>query len=235
MADVLYLIPLLPLLGAIVCGVFHALGGGWKDRAGYVASAAVAGSFVVALLAFFAIPSGHGEGHEGAASLVYVGWTWLDIGVLQVPFKLVIDPLSGFMALVVTGVGLLIHIYSIGYIAHDECRAKFFAFLNLFIVSMSILILGASMPLLFVGWEGVGVMSYLLIGFWYDKENGWPGQGGPKGLHHQPHRRPRLPAGHVLPAPALRHARLRRDAAGRGDGSRPGDLGLHPALLWRDG
>jgi NADH:ubiquinone oxidoreductase subunit 5 (subunit L)/multisubunit Na+/H+ antiporter MnhA subunit len=99
MADVLYLIPLLPLLGAIVCGVFHALGGGWKDRAGYVASAAVAGSFVVALLAFFAIPSGHGEGHEGAASLVYVGWTWLDIGVLQVPFKLVIDPL------VVTGVG----------------------------------------------------------------------------------------------------------------------------------
>jgi NADH-quinone oxidoreductase subunit L len=180
MADVLYLIPLLPLLGAIVCGVFHALGGGWKDRAGYVASAAVAGSFVVALLAFFAIPSGHGEGHEGAASLVYVGWTWLDIGVLQVPFKLVIDPLSGFMALVVTGVGLLIHIYSIGYIAHDECRAKFFAFLNLFIVSMSILILGASMPLLFVGWEGVGVMSYLLIGFWYDKENGWPAKAGQK-------------------------------------------------------
>jgi NADH-quinone oxidoreductase subunit L len=178
MADVLYLIPLLPLLGAIVCGVFHALGGGWKDRAGYVASAAVAGSFVVALLAFFAIPSGHGEGHEGAASLVYVGWTWLDIGVLQVPFKLVIDPLSGFMALVVTGVGLLIHIYSIGYIAHDECRAKFFAFLNLFIVSMSILILGASMPLLFVGWEGVGVMSYLLIGFWY--ENGWPAEAGQK-------------------------------------------------------
>ncbi|PIE23163.1 MAG: NADH-quinone oxidoreductase subunit L [Planctomycetota bacterium] len=185
MADVLFLIPLLPLLGALLCGVFHALGGAWKDRAGYVASVAVAGSFVVALLGFFELlGSGQAE-HAASHALVYEGWTWLDIGKVQVPFKLVLDQLSSFLALLACGVGLLIHIYSISYMARDEGRAKFFAYLSLFLVAMSTLILGASLPLLFVGWQGVGLMSYLLIGFWYDKENGWPAKAGQKAFVSQ--------------------------------------------------
>ncbi len=174
MSDYLFLIPSLPLLGALLCGILHARGGKARDLAGPVANLAVLGSFLVAVLAFLEI-----RGHE-AEALVYEGFTWIHTGTLLLPFKLHLDALSGFMALIVTGVGLLIHFYSIGYMAHDEGRAKYFAYLNLFVFAMSLLILGANLPLLFVGWEGVGAMSYLLIGFWYDKEGGWPAVAGQK-------------------------------------------------------
>ena len=178
MSEYLFLIPILPLVGAIISGVLHGMGGRNRNLAGPIATLAVFGSFVVAVLAFLEI---QGQGHgETVHALHGEYFTWISIGSLQIPFALTVDQLSGFMALIVTGVGLLIHIYSIGYMSHDEGKARFFAYLNLFIFAMSLLILGSSFVLLFVGWEGVGAMSYLLIGFWYDKDDGWPAVAGQK-------------------------------------------------------
>ncbi len=95
-------------------------------------------------------------------------WNWISIGDLIVPLAFKVDRLSLIMTLVVTGVGSLIHVYSIGYMAHDASFARYFALLNLFLFAMLVLVLGANLPLLFVGWEGVGLCSYLLIGFWFE-------------------------------------------------------------------
>jgi len=162
---------LLPLVGAVICGLLHARGGDARKLAGPIASSAVLLALACSVALFLRL---------GESAIVYDGFTWISAGNLHVPFKLRLDQLSGFMALIVTGVGLLIHVYSIGYMAHDEGKAKYFAYLNLFIFAMSLLVLGANLPLLFVGWEGVGAMSYLLIGFWYDKDEGWPAKAGQK-------------------------------------------------------
>ncbi len=100
-----------------------------------------------------------------------VAVNWISVGSFEVPFALLVDPLSLLMTLVVTGVGSLIHIYSLGYMAHDEGRVRYFSYLNLFTFFMLLLVLGGSLPLLFVGWEGVGLCSYLLIGFWFKKRS----------------------------------------------------------------
>src|SRR4029450_5021644 len=97
--------------------------------------------------------------------------SWISAGGFDVPFSLLLDALSSVMILVVTGVGSLIHIYSLGYMAHDEGRVRYFSYLNLFPFFMLLLVLGGSLPLMFVGWEGVGLCSYLLIGFWYKKKS----------------------------------------------------------------
>jgi NADH-quinone oxidoreductase subunit L len=97
--------------------------------------------------------------------------SWISVGSFDVPFALLVDPLSLLMTLVVTGVGSLIHVYSLGYMAHDAERVRYFSYLNLFTFFMLLLVLGGSLPLLFVGWEGVGLCSYLLIGFWYRKQS----------------------------------------------------------------
>src|SRR5262249_23238809 len=99
--------------------------------------------------------------------LIDVLWPWITSGSLQVNFALRLDALSATMILVVTGVGFLIHVYSAGYMAHDEDVARYFAYLNLFTTAMLLLVLGANLLVLFLGWEGVGLCSYLLIGFWY--------------------------------------------------------------------
>ena len=91
-------------------------------------------------------------------------------GSLRVPFGLVLDSLSSVMALVVTGIGSLIHLYSVGYMWEEEGYARYFCYLNLFVFFMLTLVLGSSLPLLFVGWEGVGLCSYLLIGYYFDTE-----------------------------------------------------------------
>jgi NADH-quinone oxidoreductase subunit L len=96
---------------------------------------------------------------------------WISVAGLRIPFTLLVDRLSVLMTLVVTGVGSLIHIYSLGYMSHDPERVRFFSYLNLFTFFMLLLVLGGSLPLLFVGWEGVGLCSYLLIGFWYNKKS----------------------------------------------------------------
>ncbi|MCK5410769.1 MAG: NADH-quinone oxidoreductase subunit L, partial [Gemmatimonadetes bacterium] len=95
-------------------------------------------------------------------------WTWFSSGDLHVGVTLLFDQLSLLMTLVVTGVGGLIHLYSVGYMREDRGYSRYFSFLNLFIFFMLVLVLAANYPLMFVGWEGVGLCSYLLIGFWYE-------------------------------------------------------------------
>jgi NADH-quinone oxidoreductase subunit L len=157
----LFMIPLLPLLGAAYLLLF----GRKHSRAtvGVVASLMVFASLVVSFDAFFfGLPRLVHEG--GIAEQVY---SWFGAGSVQVDLALRMDPLSGLLCLVVTFIGTLIHIYSVGYMAHDEDYARFFAYLNLFCGAMLILVLGDSLPVMFIGWEGVGLASYLLIGFWY--------------------------------------------------------------------
>lgn len=150
-------IPLLPLIG-VLFNIF--LGQTLGRRAvNIVSPGVVLLSFLVSLHAFWSLPEG--------GALVDNVWLWLSSGTLHVDFALYVDQLSAVMILVVTGVGFLIHVYSIGYMAHDEDVARYFAYLNLFTTSMLLLVLGENLLLLFVGWEGVGLCSYLLIGFWY--------------------------------------------------------------------
>ena len=152
-------------------------------------------------------------------------YTWIASGDLQVPFALRLDHLSALMILVVTGIGSLIHIYSTGYM-HEETDseyARYFSYLNLFASFMLVLVLGANFPVMFVGWEGVGLCSYLLIGFWFTEAVG--GRRRQEGVHRQPHRRLRLHARDAADLRDVRHARLpggrpRRPPRGRpsGDG-----------------
>ena len=157
------LILLFPLLGVLVNAV---LGKRLSLRAsGGLASLMVFLSFAVAVQGFLALRGATGE----ASRQVFTLWEWIASGDLRVDFSLLLDPLSSLMILVVTGVGLLIHIYSIGYMAHDRDYPRFFAYLNLFTLAMLLLVLGDNFLVLFVGWEGVGLCSYLLIGFWYER------------------------------------------------------------------
>ncbi|HEX7041457.1 MAG TPA: NADH-quinone oxidoreductase subunit L [Trueperaceae bacterium] len=158
--QVVALAPLAALVGALVNGLF---GRGMREpTSGVVASAAVAAGFVLSLVAFLAYPA-------GAEGFRYVFAEFLRAGDLTVDLGFLIDQLSLTMCLVITGVGLLIHVYSIGYMRGDPGHARFFAQLNLFVAAMLVLVLADSFPLMFVGWEGVGVCSFLLIGFWYEQ------------------------------------------------------------------
>src|SRR5215831_10943641 len=98
-------------------------------------------------------------------------FTWIQAGRFQAQVGFMLDHLSGLMILIVTGVGLLIHIYSTGYMAHEDGYYRFFSYLNLFVFFMLTLVLGANLIVMFVGWEGVGLCSYLLIGFWFLKQS----------------------------------------------------------------
>ena len=157
----LLLIPLLPLLGAaylVLFGRRHS-----RQVVQTLASMTVFASCVISLDAFcFGLPQVVHAG--GIEQLVY---TWFSAGGVDVDLALRMDSLSGLMCLVVTFIGTLIHVYSAGYMAHDEDYARFFAYLNLFCGAMLTLVLGNNLPVVFIGWEGVGLASYLLIGFWY--------------------------------------------------------------------
>jgi len=155
MNHLLWLIPVLPLAGFLVNGLLKLP----KTAAAAVGCAGPIASFVLSLMAFNEVH------HDGRVSQTV--FSWISTGALNVPFGLTVDPLSAVMILVVTGVGSLIHLYSISYMHEDEGFSRFFAYLNLFMFSMLVLVLGDSILLMFVGWEGVGVCSYLLIGFWY--------------------------------------------------------------------
>lgn len=166
-------IVLLPLAGAIING----LAGRFADR-GLVATVAVGsvlGSFAIAVLAFIRL---YTMKHDGTGEVLSVDlWEWFTVslpgfagGFREVPVQIrfVFDSLSGLMTLVVTGIGSLIHIYSLGYMSEEKSYARFLSYLNGFTASMLVLVLASSFPVLFVGWEGVGLCSYLLIGFWYE-------------------------------------------------------------------
>lgn len=151
-----------PLIGAAILLIGGRRTNTWGHLLGCVMSLA---SFVLGLIAFFQML---GYGASDRSRVVHV-FDWVATGSFKVDFGILLDPLSLSFVLLITGVGSLIHIYSIGYMSHDENRRKFFAYLNLFIASMLLLVLGDNFVALYIGWEGVGLASYLLIGFWQHK------------------------------------------------------------------
>ena len=155
--ELLRWIPLIPLCAGLF-NVFFGRRLGGKTAAG-IATAAVGVSFGLALYVFWRLP---------ATGIFRDLWyTWIESGSFQVNIAFQVDALSAVMLLIVTGIGFLIHIYSLSYMAHDDGMARFFIYLNLFIFFMLLLVMADNLLLLFVGWEGVGLCSYLLIGFWY--------------------------------------------------------------------
>ncbi len=160
MKGVLLVTLLAPLVGAILNGIF---GTGFKQKAHIPAVLAVGLSFLGSLVLFQ-------WSLQHPLGLEWTLYTWVPVDRLQVPFGLLLDRLAAVMLLVVTSVSLLVHIYSIGYMAEDPGYRRYFAYLNLFVFSMLLLVLANNYLLLFVGWEAVGLCSYLLIGFWYEKK-----------------------------------------------------------------
>ncbi len=155
-----YLIPLLPLIGFLINGLAYPKLS--KQIAGLIGTIPPLVGFGLSLQLFL--------NFDGKTQIYHLA-DWIKIGDLTIPFAFQIDPLSIMMLLIITGVGTLIHVYSIGYMSHDKGFGKFFAFLNLFVFFMLILVLGSNFTVLFIGWEGVGLCSYLLIGFWNQKNS----------------------------------------------------------------
>lgn len=164
MVKYFYLITVLPLIGFLINGLFGAKIKNEKVS-GILGSLMVFGSFVITILAYLHITALPNEGRTITVPL----FEWISAGTLNISAAYLIDPLSLTMCLIITGVGFLIHVYSIGYMHGDKGYARFFAFLNLFIFAMLNLVLGDNLLLMFLGWEGVGLCSYLLIGFFYTK------------------------------------------------------------------
>jgi NADH-quinone oxidoreductase subunit L len=156
-----WLILLFPLAGTLVNGLgYRALPG---KAVGWIGTAAIAGAFVAAVLTFIALQD-RGEEHR---QVVYVAWDYANTVGVDGKLSILIDPLSVFMALVVTGVSTLIHLYSVAYLWSDRGYARFFAYLNYFVFSMLLLVLAANFLILIIGWAFVGAASYMLISFWY--------------------------------------------------------------------
>jgi len=166
MSEWLYLIPLLPLAGFVINGLL--LGRLPRPVVSLVACGSVGLSFILSLLSFFelkALP-------ESARVMEQVLFAWIPSGSqFNANFGFLLDPLSAVMILVVSGVSFLIHVYSIGYMSHDKSLPRFFTYMNLFTFAMLTLVLADNFLLMFVGWEGVGLCSYLLIGFWHERKS----------------------------------------------------------------
>jgi NADH-quinone oxidoreductase subunit L len=175
--DLIWLIPVLPGIGAAINGLVG-IRSFSRQTAGMVACATMAGALALSLNAFWQLLGLPAEARDHVVNLGY--WippiplaTAHGIGAFEIPWAFRLDPLSGMMILVVTGIGFLIHVYSTAYM-HDEPRggyARFFCYLNLFCFFMLMLVLGSTFLTMFVGWEGVGLCSYLLIGYWYEKKS----------------------------------------------------------------
>ena len=163
-------IPLFPLIGFLINGCWYAFGqapaGCKKSGAtlpGIIASLAIFASFLVSVALFLQLKGMPAEGRE----IEQVIYSFIHVGNFNIDMAFRLDSLSTLFTMVVCGVGTLIHVYSIGYMSHDATPGKFFAYLNLFCFAMLMLVVGASLPVMFMGWEGVGLCSYLLIGYWY--------------------------------------------------------------------
>ncbi len=160
MLKLIWLVPVLPLVGVAVNGVF----GRWiRGRAHILGVGSTGLSFLIALVIFLRV--------LGGQRLDWDVYSWIPVGDFHATVGFQVDPLSAVMMLVVTFVGFLIHVYSVGYMHGDPGYARFFTYLNLFMTSMLILVLANNYLLMFLGWEGVGLCSYLLIGFWYQKKS----------------------------------------------------------------
>ena len=161
------LVLLFPLAGSALCGLLGpVLGRRFVNLAGTLS---IGAAFAVTLVIFVQV-LGAASGHQSTTATL---WNWLNLGPgnLNVSVDVTIDQLSVLMLLVITGVGLLIHVYSVGYMEHDPGAARFFSYMNLFIFSMALLVLAANMIILIIGWAAVALSSYLLIGFWYERES----------------------------------------------------------------
>jgi NADH-quinone oxidoreductase subunit L len=158
MEQIIFLIPLLPLIGFLINGLLGKKIP--KTIVGIIATTMVFVPFVLSLLLFANLS------HERTVFLQHL-FSWIKFGSTEINFSFQVDALSAMMMLIITGIGTLIHLYSMSYMKDDEGFYKFFAYLNLFIFSMLLLVMGSNFIVLFFGWEGVGLCSYLLIGFWY--------------------------------------------------------------------
>lgn len=165
MLSLAWLVPVFPLIGSIINGFFGLRIG--KDAVGKVACGSVALSFLTTLIilaGLFMLPAEHRIYEQTV-------FTWFAAGNFHVDFGFQIDPLSMVMMMVVTGVGLIIHIYSIGYMHEEYSYYRFFAYMNLFMCAMLLLVMGNNFLLMFIGWEGVGLCSYFLIGYYFEKKS----------------------------------------------------------------
>jgi len=165
MTEIFWLIPFIPALSTFILAVF-----GQKLPKKYVsfqACFAVFVSFVISAVSFFGLLQISHESYPLIKNL----FPWINSGSFNINFSLQLDPLSAVMAMVVSGVGFIIHVYSVGYMAKDEGYTRYFTYLNLFTFAMLMLVMASNLVLMFVGWEGVGLCSYLLIGFWFEKHS----------------------------------------------------------------
>jgi NADH-quinone oxidoreductase subunit L len=175
----LWLIPLLPFAGFLINGILGRRLPKWFITA--IALLTPLASFGVVLNAAATIYihiappcSPYGPPNWGYISLPYIGTCplpWINAGLLHIDFSFVLDQLSLVMLLVVTGIGFLIHVYSVGYMGDDKGYARYFSYLNLFLFFMTVLVLAGNALVMFIGWEGVGLASYLLIGFYFQKKS----------------------------------------------------------------
>ena len=163
MNTIVALIPVFPLLGFLISGVGYRHVP--KKVTTFLAPGMILISFIFSFIVFLTFATSHFR--YLATSLPHHLFSWIRIGPLDIPFSFLIDPLSCLMLLIVTGVGFVIHVYSVGYMKDDPGFNRFFSYMNLFVFSMLLLVMGANYPIMFIGWEGVGLCSYLLIGFWF--------------------------------------------------------------------
>src|SRR5215813_2714760 len=180
-SESLWMIIALPLAGAFVCGVFGRFLG--RSNTNFIACGVVLGSFLLSALATWAVGDPRasftsvGDGTLVRYALAQDLGRWFGAGDFSAHYGLTVDRLTAAVLLVITGIGFLIHYYSTEYMGHDEGYWRFFAYLNLFVAMMLTLVMADNLVLLFVGWEGVGLCSYLLIGFWYqDTEKAYAGR-----------------------------------------------------------
>jgi NADH-quinone oxidoreductase subunit L len=165
MLNLVWLIPALPLAGFLLIFLFGRILG--EPRAGILATVMTASSFLVVVGVYFDLLSRTAEERHHVVTL----FSWLPVGSLHIDMALLADPLSITMALFITGIGTLIHLYAIGYMHGDPKFSKFFLYLNLFVFSMLMLVLGENLLVTFLGWEGVGACSYFLISFWHTRDS----------------------------------------------------------------
>lgn len=165
MIELVWLIPIFPLIGFLINGL---LGRRFSEKAiGWIGAGSVGASFLVAISIFFELI----KLAPGSRSIQIIIYSWIWSGDLNVPIGFLVDPLSMIMIMVVSGVGCIIHIYSIGYMHGEVGFRRYFSYLNLFVFNMLILVSANNFLLMFVGWEGVGLCSYLLIGYYYEKKS----------------------------------------------------------------
>ncbi len=159
MSKIVALVPLLPLLGFLINGLLRKQLS--KTAAGIIGSGTVLGAFIISVLLFIDVRNGK----TGVVEF----FPFISFDIVKIPFAFLVDQLTAIYLLIITGVGFLIHVYSTAYMHDEEAPhfARYFAYLNLFVFSMLLLVLGANYVIMFIGWEGVGLCSYLLIGYWF--------------------------------------------------------------------